>query len=107
MNISHDTNPLDGYNNWIAEFCGQMIDPDKARALFPEIQKHKWLLSEKLHRDVGYKEAMLDYLENASEIDHDSEEIQDLQLIKGMDARRIDPSVWETISETQPPKQKN
>jgi transitional endoplasmic reticulum ATPase len=105
MNISHDINPLDGYNHWIAEFCGQRIDPEKARALFPEIQKHKWLLSEKLQRDVGYKVAMLDYLENGAEIDDDSEEIPDLQLIKGMDARRIDPSVWETISETQPPKQ--
>jgi transitional endoplasmic reticulum ATPase len=105
MESSKDANILEGYENWISEFCGQMIDPGKARTLFPQIQKHKWLLSEKLNRDVGYKVATIDYLENADKIDHQPEEIQDLQLIKGMEARRIDPSVWETISESQPPKQ--
>jgi len=105
MEISKDTNVIEGYENWITEFCGQMIDPEKAQALFPKIQKHKWLLSEKLNRDVGFKVATLDYLENAAELDQDAGDIQDLQLIKGMDARRIDASVWETISDSQPPKQ--
>jgi SpoVK/Ycf46/Vps4 family AAA+-type ATPase len=105
MEISKDANILQGYENWISEFCGQMIDPDQAQALFPKIQEHKWLLSEKLNRDVGYKVATLDYLENAAEIDHEAEALQDLQLIKGMEARRIQASVWETISDSQPPKQ--
>jgi SpoVK/Ycf46/Vps4 family AAA+-type ATPase len=105
MDISKDANILDGYENWISEFCGQMIDPDQAQALFPKIQKHKWLLSEQLNRDVGYKVATLDYLENAAKLEDDGVAIEELQLIKGMDARRIDPSVWETISESQPPKQ--
>ncbi len=105
MEINDNTNILSEYNNWITEFCDQMIDPEKARTLFPKIQKHKWLLSEKLNRDVGYKVATLDYLENAGGFGNDGEAAQELQLIKGMDARRIDASVWKTISETQPPKQ--
>ena len=106
MEIYENIKELEGYESWISEFCGgKLIDPEKAQELFPKIQKHKWLLSEKLNRDVGFKVATLDFLENAAQLEQDDTDRQGLQLIKGLDARRIGSSVWETISESQPPKQ--
>ena len=48
----------------IFEICGTKFEPDIAADLWPKILQHKWLMSEKLHRDVGLKTACTDFLEN-------------------------------------------
>ena len=39
----------------IFEKSGAKLDPDIAADLWPKILKHKWLLSEKVGRDVGLR----------------------------------------------------
>ena len=48
----------------IFEISGTKFDPDTAADLWPRILQHKWLLSEKLARDVGLRVACIDFLEN-------------------------------------------
>jgi len=77
----------------ISTYTGQKVDPETARKLWPKIMQHKWYMSEKLDRDVGFKIACLDFLENV-EPDY-----------RKLGAQIMDPSIWDSISETQPPKQ--
>lgn len=77
----------------ILNCTGQKFDSETAAELWPKIMQHKWFLSEKLSRDVGFKVACLDYIENVE------------PLISELGARSMDRSIWENISETQPPKQ--
>ena len=76
----------------------------KLRSCFPRF-KNINVSCPKNYRDVGFKVATLDFLENAAQLEQEAADMQGLQLIKGLDARRIGPSVWETISDSQPPKQ--
>jgi transitional endoplasmic reticulum ATPase len=46
------------------EISGTKFDPDIAADLWPKILQHKWLMSEKLHWDVGLRTASTDFLEN-------------------------------------------
>lgn len=48
----------------IFELSGAKFEPDVAADLWPKIMKHKWLLSEKVGRDVGLRIACIDFLEN-------------------------------------------
>ncbi|MGA7802514.1 MAG: DUF4032 domain-containing protein, partial [Gammaproteobacteria bacterium] len=48
----------------IFEISGAKFDPDIAADLWPKILQHKWLLSEKLGRDVGLRTACVDFVEN-------------------------------------------
>lgn len=77
----------------IFQYTGHKLDPEAARRLWPKIMQHKWYMSEKLDRDVGLKLACLDFVDNV-EPDY-----------RDLGARMIDPSIWDSISETQPPKQ--
>jgi hypothetical protein len=43
--------------------CSKISEPE-ARYLWPRIVDHKWLLSERLSRDVGFHVAAVDYVEN-------------------------------------------
>ena len=63
-NLDPQNDQSEEYQICLAQCCGKKIGPLAAEALFPKIRKHKWLLSEKLNRDVGMKIATLDYLEN-------------------------------------------
>jgi hypothetical protein len=47
----------------IFEISGTKFDPDIASALWSKILQHKWLMSEKLGRDVGLRTACIDFLE--------------------------------------------
>ena len=51
----------------IFELSGARFEPDIAADLWPKILKHKWLLSEKLGRDVGFRIACIDFVENVEQ----------------------------------------
>jgi len=53
--------------NKIFEVSGTKFDPDVASNLWPKILQHKWLLSEKLGRDVGLRVACIDFFENVEQ----------------------------------------
>ncbi len=89
----------------IFDYSGCKFDPEIAAGLWIHIMEHKWLLSEKLGRDVGIKVACLDYIENNDCIRVELREKERENLHKELGARLVDRSVWETISDTQPPKQ--
>jgi SpoVK/Ycf46/Vps4 family AAA+-type ATPase len=89
----------------ITAYTGLTLDPATAQELWPKILQHKWVLSEKLRRDVGLKVACVDYLENIEQLRTEVDEQQRIDLLKTLGAHRVDRSVWQTISETQPPKQ--
>jgi SpoVK/Ycf46/Vps4 family AAA+-type ATPase len=89
----------------ILEYTGHRIEPDMAEDLWSKILKHKWVLSEKLGRDVGTKVACLDFIENIEPLHRDKQAEDMIQLLKDLGAHIVDKAIWETISETQPPKQ--
>lgn len=91
--------------NFIFECSGRTFDPETSAELWVHILQHKWLLSEKLGRDVGIKVACLDYIENTDSIRTALESSEMECLLKDLGARRADRAVWDTISDTQPPKQ--
>jgi transitional endoplasmic reticulum ATPase len=89
----------------IFEISGTKLDPDIAADLWEKIVQHKWLMSEKLGRDVGLKTACTDFLEN---MDQALEEFMDYErkdILAEMGAQRISREIWDTISDSQPPKQ--
>ncbi len=89
----------------IFDCSGRKFDPEVASELWVHILQHKWLLSEKLGRDVGMRVACVDYIENTDAIRTALETSETDLLLKEFGARMTDRSVWDTISETQPPKQ--
>lgn len=44
--------------------AGVNLSAPEAREIFPRIQEHKWYISERLGRDVGWRVAAIDYFEN-------------------------------------------
>ncbi|HZS06784.1 MAG TPA: DUF4032 domain-containing protein [Blastocatellia bacterium] len=46
------------------ELTGVALPPGEALRLWPQILDHKWLISERLGRDVGLRVAAVDFLEN-------------------------------------------
>ncbi|MFH1674810.1 MAG: AAA family ATPase [Pseudomonadota bacterium] len=89
----------------ILEYTGHRVEPGIAVDLWPKILRHKWVLSEKLGRNVGTRVACLDFIENVAPLHRDGHEAERIQLLKDLGAQTVDQSVWETISESQPPKQ--
>jgi len=81
------------------------FEPDIARKLWPRILQHRWYLSEKLGRDVGIKIAAVDFIENVEPMGEDLHDEERIQLLRNLGAYMVDRSVWDTISDTQPPKQ--
>ncbi|RKX59114.1 MAG: AAA family ATPase [Thermodesulfobacteriota bacterium] len=103
-NISNTSSPQD-CTVFIFECTGQKVEPKMAAEMWPKIIQHKWVLSEKLGRDVGIKVACLDFIDNVAPMHQDLHDAQRIQLLKALGAQMIDRSIWDTISETQPPKQ--
>jgi transitional endoplasmic reticulum ATPase len=91
--------------NRILELSGVEIEPDIAAGLWTKILKHKWLLSEQLHRDVGVRTACIDFLENTDEAPSQYELHERGTLLSEMGAQSIGKEMWDTISDSQPPKQ--
>lgn len=89
----------------IFEICGTKFEPDIAADLWPKILQHKWLMSEKLHRDVGLKTACTDFLENMEQALKEYMDYKRRDILTEMGAQIITRGVWDTISDSQPPKQ--
>lgn len=66
--------------------------------------KHKWLLSEKLRRDVGLRTACIDYIDNMEQSHKEFMIYQRRDMLTEMGAQTISREVWDTISNSQPPK---
>ncbi len=89
----------------IFRYTGQKYEPEVAAELWPKILQHKWILSEKLGRDAGIKVACLDYIENVDVITEKQIDEDKTTTLRELGAQLVDRSVWNTISESQPPKQ--
>jgi transitional endoplasmic reticulum ATPase len=84
---------------------GNKFEPEVARELWSKIIQHKWTLSEKLGRDVGVEVACLDLVRNIEPLRESPEVEERIRLLKELGGQVVDRSIWDTISETQPPKQ--
>jgi transitional endoplasmic reticulum ATPase len=89
----------------IFELSGVKFEPDMAVDLWPKILKHKWLLSEKLGRDVGFRIACIDFLENIEQALDEYTTYKRSDILNQMGAQTISGEIWDTISDSQPPKQ--
>jgi SpoVK/Ycf46/Vps4 family AAA+-type ATPase len=105
MEITSDIPNPEDCTTLILECSGHKVEPKIAAELWPKVLQHKWVLSEKLGRDVGTKVACLDFIENVEPMHRDLNDAERIQLLKELGAQMVDQSVWETISESQPPKQ--
>ena len=88
----------------IYNYSGHKFEPETACELWTKILQHKWVLSEKLGRDAGIRVACLDFIENIENLSEGQRE-EKIRLLKELGAQMVEPSLWETISKTQPPKQ--
>ena len=91
--------------NKIFEISGTRLEPDIALDLWEKISQHKWLMSEKLGRDVGLRTACIDFLENMDQALKEYIDYKRKDILDEMGAQRIGRERWDTISDTQPPKQ--
>ena len=89
----------------IFELSGAKFEPDIAADLWLKILKHKWLLSEKLGRDVGFRIACIDFLENMEQALAEYMTYKRRDLLNEMGAQAISREMWDSISDSQPPKQ--
>lgn len=89
----------------IFEKSGTKLDPDIAADLWPKILKHKWLLSEKLGRDIGLRIACIDFLENMDQAIKEYMDYKRKDILTEMGAQTLSREIWDTISDSQPPKQ--
>jgi transitional endoplasmic reticulum ATPase len=89
----------------IFEISGAKFEPDLAFDLWAKILQHKWLLSEKLGRDVGLRIACIDFLENKEQALNEFLNYKQKDLLKELGALAISREIWDTISDSQPPKQ--
>ena len=89
----------------IFELSGVKFEPDIALDLWSKILQHKWLLSEKVGRDVGFRTACIDFLENMEQAVVEYTTYKRRDILKEMGAQTIGREVWDTISDSQPPKQ--
>jgi hypothetical protein len=48
----------------LSKYTGRHVTEREANYLWPRIADHKWYLSERLSRDVGFHVAAVDYVEN-------------------------------------------
>ena len=89
----------------IFEISGTKFDPDIAADLWPKILKHKWLMSEKLGRDVGLRTACIDFLENVEQALKEYLDYKRKDILAELGAQTMSRETWDTIADSQPPKQ--
>lgn len=89
----------------IFELSGAKFEPDIAADLWSKILQHKWLLSEKVGRDVGFRIACIDFLENIEQALDEYMAYKRTDILHEMGAQTINREIWDTISDSQPPKQ--
>ena len=56
---------------FLEKITGKKFPHEKAEYLFERISDHKWYIGEKLKRDVGFRVAAIDFLENYAETEAD------------------------------------
>lgn len=105
MDIVTDIPVPDECASKISSYTGQKYEPEIAAELWLKIIQHKWFLSEKLGRDAGIKVACLDYTENVDAITEKEIDEDKVNTLKELGGQLVDRSIWDTISESQPPKQ--
>jgi SpoVK/Ycf46/Vps4 family AAA+-type ATPase len=103
-NAPEDFSPEDCASK-IFEMAGTKFEPETASDLLQKILQHKWLLSEKLGRDVGFRTACIDFLENMEQAVDEYLSYQRRDILNEMGAQTFGREIWETISDSQPPKQ--
>lgn len=84
---------------------GLKFEPEVADSLWHKVLQHKWVLSEKLGRDVGSKVACIDFIENIAPATEDTRDNERLKNLRELGAQVVDRNIWDTISDSQPPKQ--
>jgi transitional endoplasmic reticulum ATPase len=89
----------------IFEISGTKFDSDIAADLWPKILKHKWLMSEKLGRDVGLRTACIDFLENMEQALKEYLDYKRKDILTELGAQTMGRETWDTIADSQPPKQ--
>ncbi len=89
----------------IFEMSGAKFDPEMAVELWAKIEQHKWLLSERLSRDVGARTACIDFLENMEQAVNEYLSYKRNDVLNEMGAQTFGGEIWDTISDSQPPKQ--
>ena len=104
MEITSDIPPPEECASFVFQSSGYKVEPQAANELWPKILQHKWVLSEKLGRDVGKKVSCLDFMENIAPMDLKAHDSKKIRFLKELGAMMVDQEVWKTISESQPPK---
>ena len=89
----------------IFEISGAKFEPAIAAGLWQKILQHKWLMSEKLGRDIGLRTACIDFFENMNQALREYMDYKRKDILSDMGAQRISAEIWDTISDSQPPKQ--
>jgi len=89
----------------IFEMSGAKFEPEIAADLWAKVEQHKWLLSEKLSRDVGFRTACIDFLENMEQAVNEYLSYKRRDILSEMGAQTFEREIWDTISNSQPPKQ--
>ena len=89
----------------IFEMAGTKFEPEIASDMWAKILQHKWLLSEKLGRDVGFRTACTDFLENMDQAVDEYLSYRRRNILNEMGAQTQGREIWDTISDSQPPKQ--
>ena len=89
----------------IFEMSGAEFEPDFAAELWSKIMDHKWLLSEKVGRDVGLRTSCIDFLENMEQAHNEYRMYKRKDILRDMGAQNISRDMWDTIADSQPPKQ--
>ncbi len=64
---NHSAAHLNEKQRFLNELSGERFSIGEAERVWTKIADHKWLVSEKLGRDVGFNVAAIDYLENIYE----------------------------------------
>ncbi len=106
MNISFPETPSpEECASIIFEISGTKFDPEIATDIWGKILQHKWLMSEKLGRDVGLRTACVDFLENMDQALKEYIDYERKDILSEMGAQIISREIWDTISDSQPPKQ--
>ncbi|MHC1725170.1 MAG: ATP-binding protein [Syntrophobacteraceae bacterium] len=89
----------------IFEASGVKFEPNIASDIWERIVQHKWLLSEMVGRDVGFRTACIDFLENMEQAVEEYMSYKRRDILNEMGAQATGREIWDTISDSQPPKQ--
>lgn len=57
-------NDLSREQQILLELAGKTIEKAEAKILWEKVLDHKWYVSERLKRDIGFRVAAVDYIEN-------------------------------------------